>query len=142
MAQLDEAARRLLDGAPFAHLATLQPDGSPKAEPVWVGREGDRLLVATDRGTLKARNMEADPRVALSITAFGNPYEQLLVRGEVVEVRDDGDLAVLDALSEKYLGKPFPRREWPRRAVYVIAADVARSYTSPLTDPRSAQREA
>ena len=139
MAGLDDAAKRLLDSAPFAHLATLQPDGAPKAEPVWVGREGDHLLVATDRGTLKARNMDADPRVALSITAFGNPYEQLLVRGRVVEVRADDDLAILDALSARYLGTPFPRRKWPRRVVYVIAPDLARSYTSPLTDPRAAR---
>ena len=136
MAALDAAARRLLDSAPFAHLATLQPDGAPKAEPVWVGREGDHLLVATDRGTLKARNMDADARVALSITALENPYEQLLVRGRVVEVRADDDLTVLDALSEKYLQKPFPRRKWRNRVVYVISADLARAYTSPLVDPR------
>ena len=37
---LSDDARRLLDGASFAHLATLQADGSPKVEPVWVAREG------------------------------------------------------------------------------------------------------
>jgi len=137
MATLDEAAKRLLDSAPFAHLATLQPDGAPKAEPVWVGREGDRLVVATDRKTLKARNMDADARVALSIVAFENPYEQLLVRGRVVEVRADDDLRALDALSAKYLGTPFPRRKWSSRVVYIIAPDVARAYTSPLVDPRT-----
>ena len=137
MATLDEAAKRLLDSAPFAHLATLQPDGAPKAEPVWVGREGDRLVVATDRKTLKARNMDADARVALSIVAFENPYEQLLVRGRVVEVRADDDLRALDALSAKYLGTPFPRRKWSSRVVYIIALDVARAYTSPLVDPRT-----
>jgi len=38
---LNTAARRLLDGANIAHLSTLQPDGAPKAEPVWVLRDGD-----------------------------------------------------------------------------------------------------
>ena len=112
---LSDGARRMLDGRCFAHLATLQADGSPKVEPVWIGREGDRLLIATDRRTRKARNMERDARVALSITAPWNPYEQLLIRGRVVEVRPDPDLSGLDVLSRKYLGRPFPRRDWPSR---------------------------
>jgi PPOX class probable F420-dependent enzyme len=127
-----EDARRMLDGRCFAHLATLQPDGSPKVEPVWVGREGERVLIATDERTLKGRNMARDARVALSITAPDDPYEQLLIRGRVVEIRPDRDLAGLDALSHKYLGRPFPRRNWPSRALYVIEPKLARYYRSPL----------
>ena len=37
------------------------PDGAPKVEPVWLGREGDRLLVATDGKSFKARNRRAIP---------------------------------------------------------------------------------
>ena len=136
--RLSPDARRLVDGVNFAHLATLMPDGSPKVEPVWVGREGDRLLVATDAGTIKARNIEGDSRVALSITAADDPYEQLLVRGRVDEVRADDDLAVLDALSQKYLGEPFPRRTWSARVVLVIEPDVARHYVSPLRHQQGA----
>ena len=136
-ASLSDAARALLDGANIAHLATLQPDGSPKVEPVWVGRDGDRVLVATDRRSLKARNVDGDPRVALSVTAFDDPYEQLLVRGVVSEVRADDDLAVLDELSETYLGAPFPRRRWSDRVVLVITPQLARHHRSPLRDPRT-----
>jgi PPOX class probable F420-dependent enzyme len=136
-ASLSDAARALLDGANIAHLATLQPDGSPKVEPVWVGRDGDRVLVATDRRSLKARNVDGDPRVALSVTAFDDPYEQLLVRGVVSEVRADDDLAVLDELSETYLGAPFPRRRWSDRVVLVITPHLARHHRSPLRDPRT-----
>ena len=130
--KLSADARRLLDGANFAHLSTLQPDGSPKVEPVWVGREDDRVLVTSDAHTLKGRNMQRDPRVALSIVAFDDPYDQLLIRGRVVEVRPDEDLAFLDELSRRYTSAPFPRRRWKRRAIYVIEPDVARTYHSPL----------
>lgn len=130
--KLGSDARRLLDSPNFGHLATLEADGSPKVEPVWVGREGDRILVATDRRTRKARNMERDPRVALSVTSQENPYEQALFRGRVVELRPDPDLAVLDRLARQYLGTPFPRRRWPSRAVYVIEPTIARYYRSPL----------
>ena len=129
---LDPDVRRLLDAPNFAALATLMPDGSPKVEPVWVGREEDHVLIATDSRGLKGRNVELDKRVALSVTDFDNPYEQALIRGRIVETRDDNDLEILDALSQQYLGKPFPRRKWSSRVVYVIEADVARYYQSPL----------
>ena len=41
---LSEDIRKLVDGPNFAHFATLMPDGSPHAIPVWVSREGDRVL--------------------------------------------------------------------------------------------------
>ncbi len=135
--KLTEDMKRLIDAANFAHLATLQPDGSPKVEPVWLGREGDRLLVATDRRSLKSINLERDPRVAISLVARENPYEQLLIRGRVVEARNDDALVGLDALSQAYLGRPFPRRKWSSRVLYVIEPGVARHYVSPLVDPRS-----
>jgi PPOX class probable F420-dependent enzyme len=134
---LSADARRLLDGANFGHLATVQPDGSPKVEPVWVGRDGDLVLVATDAKSLKARNVDRDVRVAISVTAFDDPYDQLLVRGSVTEVRPDDDLAVLDALSQQYLGQEFPRRRWSSRVVLVITPTLARHNHSPLRDPRT-----
>jgi PPOX class probable F420-dependent enzyme len=132
VARLDEDARRLLDGPNYGHLATLMPDGSPKVDPVWVGRDDDRVLVTTDGKSLKARNVRLDQRVALSIVDIDDPYDQLLVRGRVVELRADEELAVLDRLAEKYLGSPFPRRRWSERLVIVIEPHVARSYRSAL----------
>jgi PPOX class probable F420-dependent enzyme len=133
---LSTEACHLLDGANYGHLATLMPTGEPKVDPVWVGRDGDLVLVATDGKSLKTRNAEHDPRVALSVTAFIDPYEQLLVRGHVVEVRPDPDLVVLDEMSQRYLGTPFPRRKWSNRVVLVIAPQLVRHYRSSLRDPR------
>jgi PPOX class probable F420-dependent enzyme len=134
--KLSDDAKRLLDGANVAHLATLQEDGSPKVEPVWVAREEDRVLITSDANTLKGRNLERDPRVALSIVDFDNPYEQLLIRGRVVRVIPDDDLAFLDSLAKRYTSAPFGRRKWKRRVIYVIEPHVARYYLSPLVhDP-------
>ena len=130
--KLSYDAKRLLDGANIAHLATLQPDGAPRVEPVWVERDGDLVLMTTDAGTLKGRNIEADPRVAVSIVDFDNPYEQLLIRGRVVDLRPDEDLAFLDSLSMQYTSRPFARRKWNRRVVCVIEPTVARFHRSPL----------
>ena len=129
---LSDDARRLLDAPNFAHLTTLMEDGWPKTEPVWIGRDGDRIVIATDRKSIKSINIDRDSRIALSITDFDNPYEQLLVRGRVVEAREDNDLAIMDVLSQKYLGGPFPRRKWSSRVAYFIEPTVARYYKSPL----------
>jgi hypothetical protein len=107
---------------------------------VWVGLDGDLVLVATDARSIKARNVERDPRVALSVTAHDDPYDQVLLRGRVVEVRGDDDLAVLDTLAQKYLGGPFPRRRWSKRVVLAIDADVVRHYRSPLSHRSSDNR--
>jgi PPOX class probable F420-dependent enzyme len=129
---LSDDAKRLIDAPNFAHLTTLMEDGWPKTEPVWIGRDGDRIVICTDRKSIKSINIDRDTRVALSITNYDNPYEQLLIRGRVVEAREDNDLKIMDQLSEKYLGGPFPRRKWSTRVAYYIEADVARYYLSPL----------
>ena len=129
---LTDAVKRLLDAPNFAHLATLMPDGSPQIAPVWVGREGDRILVATGEGSLKARNARRDGRVALSLVDFVNPYEEIQIRGRVVEWRPDGDLAIMDRISHRYTGAPFPRRDPAGRIVLVVEAERVRHHTLPF----------
>jgi PPOX class probable F420-dependent enzyme len=140
-AVLGPAAQRLLDGPNFGHLATLMGNGAPKVEPVWVGRDGDRVLVATDGKSIKAQNAARDARVAVSVIDFADPYDQLLIRGRVIEIRPDNNLEELDHLSQKYLDAPFPRRRWSRRVVLVIEPDVARHYRAPLRHPAQPTKE-
>ncbi len=127
MAQpLPAEIKALLDHANFAHLATLMPDGSPQVAPVWVGREGDRVLVGTGEASLKAKNTRRDPRVGLSVIAFDDPYSETQIRGRVVERRPDGDFKGMDAVSRKYTGQPFPWRNPEGRVILVIEVDRAR----------------
>jgi PPOX class probable F420-dependent enzyme len=118
--------KRLLDGANFAHLATLLPDGSPQSVPVWVGREGERVVICTGENSLKARNTLRDPRVSLSILDMKNPYEEAQLRGRVVERRPDPQLKVMDPISIKYTGKPFPFRSPEGRVALMIEVDKVR----------------
>jgi len=135
---LTPETKALIDRPNFAHLATLMPDGSPQSVPVWVGREGDRLVVCTSEGSLKGRNTRRDPRVSLSIVDFQNPYEEVQLRGHVVERRPDPDLRIMDPVSHKYTGKPFPMRGREGRVALVIEIDRARYTKLPLehTPPR------
>jgi PPOX class probable F420-dependent enzyme len=123
---LSDETKQLLDGPNFAHLATLMPDGSPQSVPVWIGREGDRLVICTGEKSLKARNTARDPRVAISIVDFHNPYSELQIRGRVVERRPDTDFKLLDPISHKYTGKPFPMRQPEGRIALIIEVDKER----------------
>jgi PPOX class probable F420-dependent enzyme len=111
--------RTLLLGPNIAHLASIRRDGSPASHPVWIGFDGTHLLVCTGPGSAKARNVEHDPRVALSIVNQTNPYEEAMIRGTVVEVRSDNDLADMDPISYVYTGKPFPSRQPPRITIVI-----------------------
>jgi PPOX class probable F420-dependent enzyme len=107
---LDPDVRSVLDGTSLAHLATVLPDGSPHTVPLWVGTHGDQVVFLTGPGSRKARNLRRDPRVALSLTPADNPFQPVVIRGRVVEWLE-GDLAweIIDRISAKYTGAPYPR---------------------------------
>ncbi len=56
---LSDALKTVLDGPVFVTLATIQPDGSPQASPVWVKRDGDDLLVSTTVGAARSATCAA-----------------------------------------------------------------------------------
>jgi PPOX class probable F420-dependent enzyme len=123
---LSPEAKKLIDRANFAHLATLMPDGTPQSTPVWLGREGEHLVICTSDGSLKARNTRRDPRLALSIVDFDNPYEEVQIRGRVIERRPDPELKVMDPISHKYIAKPFPMRGYEGRVALIIEVEKER----------------
>ena len=123
---LSDDVKALIREANFAHLSTLMPDGSPQAAPVWVDLKGDRILVGTGEGSLKAKNTKRDARVALSVVAYDNPYVEAQLRGRVAERWTDADFKIMDRISRKYIGKEFPMRDNPGQRV-VLVIEIARA---------------
>jgi len=123
---LSPEVKQLIDRPNFAHLATLMPDGSPQSVPVWIGREGERIVICTGENSLKAKNTRRDPRVSLSIIDFKNPYEEVQLRGRVIDRRLDPDFKTLDPISLKYTGKPFPFRSPEGRVALIIEVEKVR----------------
>ncbi len=110
--KLSEKARQLISRPVLATLATVAADGGPQVTPLWIEVDGDDLLVNTARGRAKARNVERDQRVALSVIDPGDPYNVVVVRGTVVEVTTEGADAHIDRLAKKYLGvDEYPMRQ-------------------------------
>jgi PPOX class probable F420-dependent enzyme len=101
---LSPATIKLLEERNYAVLATINPDGSPHTSAMWVGRDGDDVVMSSVEGRRKHRNMVRDPRVSLTVidSADGENYVEL--RGRVTMTPDVG-LVVDNRLSWKYDGK-------------------------------------
>ena len=130
--ELPPEVRELFAKANFVHLATLTKDGSPSSSAIWAGLEGDNVVFFTQEGSLKARNMARDPRVAISITDHEDPYQTAQLRGRVIEVRGvDEANELADALALRYTGEPF-RYKPPTSRLYVVEVDKVRSTQLPF----------
>jgi len=131
-ASLSPHARGLLDAPNYAHLATVARDGSPRSVAVWVGLEGDRILIGASHGSMKARTSRREPRIAISVTDRENPYRTAMILGRVVEQRPDEDGAVMNETARKYTGEPYP---WngPGRLVLVVEPERTLDFDLPFT---------
>jgi PPOX class probable F420-dependent enzyme len=87
----------------FAHIATLQPDGSPQVTPVWFDYTNGAIRVNTAKGRIKARNMSVGSKVALSIIDPDNAYRYIQIRGTVTKETTDGAAAHINSLAKKYI---------------------------------------
>ena len=102
------------------YLATIMADGSPQVSPVWFSTEGEYILINTNEGRTKDKNMKARPRVAMVIQDPNNLDRYLGMRGEVVEFTKEGADEHINQLSLKYYGRPWEYRESQRRIIYRI----------------------
>lgn len=121
-AKIPEVVADLFAGKAIANLATVGAKGQPMVMPVWVDREGDRILINSAGGRVKNRHMIKGALVALAISDPANPYRYVGVQGRVLEVRTAGADAHIDKLSQRYLGKsPYPwRKPGDKRELFVI----------------------
>jgi PPOX class probable F420-dependent enzyme len=125
---LPEDVRALLEAPNYVHLSTLRRDGTPRNWVVWVGLEGDQVLICSTDLSWKSKDMRRDPRVGLSVVDLENPYRMASLQGHVVEVRADEGCRYMDPISFKYTNRPFPSRG-PDRVCFVIAIEKARQTT-------------
>jgi PPOX class probable F420-dependent enzyme len=107
MATLTDKVRTLFDGTNFAVLSTLEPDGKPHSTVVWAKAEGDDILFALPKSRRKTANLSRDPRATVVIFDAANPYESVQVQG-TASMEDDPQGRLVDDLSHKYTGGPYP----------------------------------
>jgi PPOX class probable F420-dependent enzyme len=106
--KLTDPLLELLRAPSTCYLATTMPDGSPQVTQTWVDTDGEHVIINTVQGYQKVRNIERDPRVALTVSDAEHPTRYLQVRGSVIGMTTEGGAEHIDKLSQKYTGKPYP----------------------------------
>ena len=127
---LNEEIRRLLDGRHYGVLATINPNGGPQTSAIWVGRDGEDVVMSTVAGRRKHRNLERDPRASLTVVDSDDPENYVELRGHVTITEDIG--RELDtALSWKYDDRdPDPDPPGAVRVVLRMRVDKVTGYAA------------
>lgn len=105
--KLPQVAVELVESAPLAHVVTLNADGSPHVTLVWVGVEDGEIVSGHVGNWKKLRNVQRDPRVAISMEGTRRNeiglVEYLVVNGRA-RVTEGGGADLLQRLAHSYIG--------------------------------------
>lgn len=105
---MPDEVRAVLESGRLAHMTTINPDGSPQVSCVWIGLEDDEIVMASLPRNQKVRNLQRDPRVAISVETGTKGRrsgldEYLVVHGRA-RVVDGGAPELLQRLAYVYMG--------------------------------------
>jgi PPOX class probable F420-dependent enzyme len=122
---LDERVIALARAKSFPAVSTIGPDGQPHTQPLWIDTDGEYLLLNTETGRQKFKNMERDPRVTISISDPDNPYSYYEVRGHVVDTVTGPEARQhIDKMAKKYMGADeYGNPIQTERVIVRVAAD-------------------
>lgn len=90
-------------------LATVRRDGSPATTACWYDVEGGHVLITMYTDAHRLPNIRRNPHISMTIVG-DDPYQHLSLSGTVVEMWEDPELTVMDRLSMRYMGEPWPDR--------------------------------
>ena len=118
MSGLSNEVREALTAGELGHLVTINPDGSPQVSVVWIGVQGEDIVVGHLGSGRKIANIRRDPRVALTVEVAGansvGMRNYLVVHGSAHLV-EGGAPELLQELSQTYVGPGtrFPAMDDP-----------------------------
>jgi general stress protein 26 len=127
---------RRLAAAKIFWLHTTGPTGAPAAAPVWGATVEGVLYFYSERSTVKARNLERDPRVVIHLESGA---EVLIVHGRLVDQgRPKDHRVVVEAFDQKYwepAEKPFlPSSDLEFDVLYSLEPHRALMWSLPDTE--------
>jgi len=139
--QVPDSHRDLLERPLTAHVATVDTSGGPQTSPMWFGWDGDRLRLTHTRTRQKFRNLQAEPRIALSITDPADPQRYLEVRGVVEAVEDDSGGSFYRKLRARYGVDPdAPMPDAAARVVLVVRPTTVLARSPAADGPPAIER--
>jgi len=93
-------------------------DGRPHVMPVWFVLDGEQLVFTTPGNSVKGRDLQRDPRIALVIDDDTPPYAFVHLRGRATITEDPDELLrFATAIGERYMGQDRAAEFGKRNAV-------------------------
>lgn len=86
MVMISDEVNEFLEQPLVAVISTVDADGRPRSTPIWFHWEDGVAYMFTSRGTLKWRNLEANPYASLCVDWRELPYRSVILDGPVEEV--------------------------------------------------------
>jgi PPOX class probable F420-dependent enzyme len=106
MAHLDKTQiDQLLQEPIISIFTTLRADGTPHMTPVWHLVRGDKVIVAVDEKSVKARNVANNSTVALCVAANESPQRWVLINGTARATKDEVDEVVTEVSMHYVVGE-------------------------------------
>ena len=98
--------RKVIESGRLAHFTTIAADGRPHTTIVWVGLEGEDIVIGKLASDQKVTNIRRDPRVSLSMEADGDHsgMQNYLVVEGTAAITQGGAPALLQTLAHRYIG--------------------------------------
>ncbi|HET6870510.1 MAG TPA: PPOX class F420-dependent oxidoreductase [Solirubrobacteraceae bacterium] len=105
-------------GTRTAKVATVMNDGQPHVMPVWFALDGEHIVFTTAANSVKGRNLQRDPRIALVVEDDEPPFAFVHVRGRVT-IHEDLDelMRFATAIGSRYMGEDRAEEFGHRNAV-------------------------
>ena len=110
--RLDELTRHAVSSGRLVHLATINPECTPQVTCIYVGWDGDEIVVGHLADHVKLRNIRRDPRVTLSIESdveFEGFSPYLVIKG-IARVEEGGAVPLLRRITHDTFPPPG---DWP-----------------------------
>ena len=119
-----------LQGPWTARLACVRPTGQPHVIPVWQEWDGQAFTVIAWQGSQWADHVRQNPQVSLTVDEPWAPLRRVTIRGqaEVLSLDEPRQLALLNRLSQRYLGSGARPPSQRVLAVFRIPAESMRGY--------------
>lgn len=133
-AAIPEDLSYLLTTNVLGHLTVVAGDGSLITYVVWVDYDGKHILTGSPVGSYKGKVLRKRPQVSLSVADPNDQWRRLSISGHVVEVRPDQGLTLINKLSQRYTGTPYPRPG--DREIFAIVPDKVRAFRGRAAAPR------
>jgi len=124
--KIPQSLREVIEKGPYAHLTTLNRDGSPQVTVVWVGIEAEEFVIGHLAVHQKVKNIRRDPRVALSLlsenTSAQGMREYVVAYGNA-RITEGSAVPLLQRLAKIYLG---PKADFPPASMRNIPGFITR----------------